>query len=32
MGKLCVRKGQVIGSRWVKMRDVSATVEEWLVR
>lgn len=32
MGKLRLRKGQPVGSRWVKMRDVSATVEEWLVR
>lgn len=32
MGKLRIRKGQVTGSRWIKMRDVSATVEEWLVR
>ena len=32
MGKLRVRKGQVVGDRWVKMRDVSASVEEWLVR
>ena len=32
MGKLRIRTGQVTGSRWIKMRDVSATVEEWLVR
>ena len=32
MGKLRIRKGQVIGSRWIKMRDVSVNVEEWLVR
>jgi hypothetical protein len=32
MGKLRIRKGQPTGSRWIKMRDVSATVEEWLVR
>ena len=32
MGKLRIRKGQATGSRWIKMRDVSATVEEWLVR
>ena len=32
MGKLRIRKGQVIGTRWIKMRDVSDTVEEWLVR
>ncbi len=32
MGKLRIRKGQVTGSRWIKMRDVSDTIEEWLVR
>jgi len=32
MGKLRIRKGQPVGSRWIKMRDVSDIVEEWLVR
>lgn len=32
MGKLRLRKGQPVGDRWIKMRDVSADVEEWLVR
>ena len=32
MGKLRLRKGQVTGARWIKMRDVSDSVEEWLVR
>jgi hypothetical protein len=32
MGKLRIRKGQPTGSRWIKMRDVSNSVEEWLVR
>ena len=32
MGKLRIRKGQITGTRWIKMRDVSDTVEEWLVR
>ena len=32
MGKLRIRKGQVTGTRWIKMRDISDTVEEWLVR
>ena len=32
MGKLRLRKGQPTGDRWIKMRDVSDTVEEWLVR
>ena len=32
VGKLRVRKGQKTGTRWLKMRNVSDTVEEWLVR
>jgi hypothetical protein len=32
MGKLRVRKGQPTDQRWVKMRDVSASVEEWLIK
>jgi chemotaxis protein histidine kinase CheA len=32
MGKLRIRKGQPVGDRWIKMRDVSDSVEEWLVR
>ena len=32
MGKLRIRKGQLTGSRWIKMRDISDSVEEWLVR
>ncbi len=32
MGKLRIRKGQITGSRWFKMVDVSSSVEEWLVR
>ena len=32
MGKLRIRKGQITGSRWIKMRDISDSVEEWLVR
>lgn len=32
MGKLRVRKNQVKGPAWIKMRDISADVEEWLVR
>jgi hypothetical protein len=27
-----LRKGQPTGTNWIKMRDVSDTVEEWLVR
>ena len=32
MGKLRMKKGQQTGTNWIKMRDISATVEEWLVR
>ena len=32
MGKLKLRTGQPVDSRWIKMRDVSDTVEEWLIR
>ncbi|PPB79452.1 uncharacterized protein DUF2793 [Albidovulum inexpectatum] len=32
MGKLRLRKGQPTGARWIKLRDVSDAVEEWLVR
>jgi len=32
MGKLRIRKGQPTASTWIKMRDVSDSVEEWLVK
>ena len=32
VGKLRLRKGQTVGTNWIKMRDVSTEVEEWLVR
>ena len=32
LGKLRMRKGQVTSARWIKMRDVNDSVEEWLVR
>ena len=32
VGKLRIRKGQKTGTRWIKMRDISGDVEEWLVR
>ena len=32
MGKLRIRKGQPTGGRWIKMRDISDSVEEWLIR
>jgi hypothetical protein len=32
MGKLRLRKGQPVAPSWIKMRDISAEVEEWLVK
>lgn len=32
LGKLRVSKGQVVGASWIKLRDISATVEEWLIK
>jgi len=32
VGQVKVLKGQIMGDRWKKMRDVSATVEEWFIR
>lgn len=32
VGKLRIKKGQVVGDRWLKMRDINDEVEEWLVR
>lgn len=32
MGKLRLRKGQVTDIRWIKLADISDTIEEWLVR
>ena len=32
MGKLRIRKGQPVAPNWIKMKDVSDTVEEWLIR
>ena len=32
LGQIQVAKGQKTGDRWIKMRDISDTVEEWLVR
>ena len=32
MGKLRLRKGQPTGTNWIKMKDISDSVEEWLVR
>ena len=32
MGKIRMTKGQKTGTNWIKMKDISETVEEWLVR
>jgi len=32
MGKLRILKGQPTGTNWIKMRDISDSIEEWLVR
>jgi len=32
MGQLRILKGQPVGDRWRKMRDISETVEEWFVK
>jgi len=32
MGKLRILKTEQKGTNWIKMRDISATVEEWLVK
>jgi hypothetical protein len=32
MGQLRILKGQPVGDRWKKMRDISETVEEWFVK
>ncbi|OED47236.1 hypothetical protein AB838_16585 [Rhodobacteraceae bacterium (ex Bugula neritina AB1)] len=32
LGKLRLRRGQPTAARWIRMREISAEVEEWLVR
>lgn len=32
IGKLRLRRGQPTAPSWIKLRDISATVEEWLVK
>lgn len=32
VGKLRIKKGQKIGSSWIKIKDISSEVEEWLVK
>ena len=32
MGKLRLKKGEPVNPNWIKLRDISTTVEEWLVK
>jgi hypothetical protein len=32
MGKLRMHKGQVVGATWIKLRDITDAIEEWLVK
>ena len=32
LGQVRITKGQRMGDRWVKMRDISSTVEEWMIK
>jgi hypothetical protein len=32
LGKLRVRKGQVLDPSWIKLRDINANVEEYLIK
>ena len=32
MGKVRINKNQPVGDRWIKMRDISDTVEEWFIK
>jgi hypothetical protein len=32
VGQVKILKGQLMNSRWIKMRDVSVNVEEWMIR
>ena len=32
LGKLRIRPGQVTGANWIKLRDISPSIEEWLVK
>ena len=32
LGKLRMRRGQITGSNWLKLRDITDNVEEWLVK
>jgi hypothetical protein len=32
VGQIPITKGQVVNPNWIKMKDISSTVEEWLVK
>lgn len=32
LGKVRIRKAQPVKDTWIKMRDISETVEEWLIK
>ena len=32
MGQILIKKGQTMGSRWIKMKDVNENIEQWFVR
>jgi hypothetical protein len=32
VGQVHVKKGQVVGDRWIKMKDISENVEMWFIR
>ena len=32
MGKVRIKKGQQTGASWIKLKDVSSDVEEWLIK
>jgi len=32
LGQVRITKGQRMGDRWIKMRDISSTVEEWMIK
>ncbi len=32
MGRLRIRKGQPVNPTWIKLKDISDTVEEWLIK
>jgi hypothetical protein len=32
VGQVLIRKGEPVNPRWRKMKDISATVEQWFIR